>query len=254
MQYNKSIPSGLEKLVCYERREDPSLVNGLKNPRLNLLLRGMKRDSAARARRIRKPLDIGKLEKVAAAFDMLDIPLFEKLRAKAACLLAFWGFLRSVDYCVTLRRKDVKFGIMQDGRMCILLILNKSKTQQFGKTKIYIYPNESPLCAVRALISYFRLTAWYKCNLDAPIFAIPSSPFTATFFNGLLKMAVNSAGLNPKHYSSHSLRSGAATTAANTGVPPYLIKKLGRWSSNAFQIYIGEPKAALERAHLHMLR
>ena len=35
-----------------------------------------------------------------------------------------------------------------------------------------------------------------------------------------------------------SLRAGGATALAEAGIPPYMIKAIGRWSSDAFQIYI----------------
>ena len=233
--------------------QDPTLVNGGSNPRLNLLLRGIKRDSAARVKRVRKPLDIGKLNRIASAFDELEIPLFEKLRAKTACLLAFWGFLRSVDYCTTLKRKDISFDTLENGGLYITLHLRKTKTQQFEQTKVYIYSNDSSLCAVRAMAAYIKLTARYACKPESCLFSIPGSAFHAHFFNTLLKLAVKQAGLNPRHYSSHSLRSGAATTAANTGVPPYLIKKLGRWRSDTYTAYVRDPKKALRQAHQSML-
>ncbi|KAH8930079.1 hypothetical protein BT69DRAFT_1180113, partial [Atractiella rhizophila] len=44
------------------------------------------------------------------------------------------------------------------------------------------------------------------------------------------------------HFSSdvagHSLRSGGATHLAANGIPDSTIQKIGRWSSEAFQIYI----------------
>jgi len=39
-------------------------------------------------------------------------------------------------------------------------------------------------------------------------------------------------------YSSHSFMIGAATTAAAEGFPAWLIKSLGRWSSDAYLTYI----------------
>ena len=36
----------------------------------------------------------------------------------------------------------------------------------------------------------------------------------------------------------HSLCIGAATTAARAGLPDHLIKTLGRWSSDAYKLYI----------------
>ena len=42
---------------------------------------------------------------------------------------------------------------------------------------------------------------------------------------------------NHQHYARHSFRSGATTTAA-AGIPDWLINTLGRWRSNAYQVYI----------------
>ena len=44
---------------------------------------------------------------------------------------------------------------------------------------------------------------------------------------------------------SHSFRIGAATVAARNGVPDHLIQAMGRWSSNAYQLYIRTPSASL---------
>jgi hypothetical protein len=41
-----------------------------------------------------------------------------------------------------------------------------------------------------------------------------------------------------KRFSGHSLRAGGATDLANNGVPHYLIQSIGRWSSDAFKIYL----------------
>ena len=44
-------------------------------------------------------------------------------------------------------------------------------------------------------------------------------------------------GLDPARFGAHSLRIGGATAALAAGVPPSLIRVLGRWSSDIYQIY-----------------
>ena len=50
--------------------------------------------------------------------------------------------------------------------------------------------------------------------------------------------ALHRAGLNRKHYASHTFRIGAATTAAKKGIEDSIIKTLGRWESAAYLQYV----------------
>ena len=45
-----------------------------------------------------------------------------------------------------------------------------------------------------------------------------------------------------------AIRSGAASTAADTGIPGWLIQKLGRWRSQCFKLYIPDPKRSIKLA------
>ena len=51
-------------------------------------------------------------------------------------------------------------------------------------------------------------------------------------------MLLQLAGYDQHSYASHSFRIGAATMAAAAGLPAWLIKAMGRWSSDACQTYI----------------
>ena len=82
-----------------------------------------------------------------------------------------------------------------------------------------------------------------------PLFWVGSIPLSTEGFNNLLKQAVRLAGYDSNIYSAHSLRSGAATSAYNTGISPELIKRLGRWSSDCYQIYVKDPKFAVRKVH-----
>jgi hypothetical protein len=46
------------------------------------------------------------------------------------------------------------------------------------------------------------------------------------------------AGYNPALYSGHSFRAGSATTGAALGFTAWELKLLGRWNSDAYQIYL----------------
>ena len=57
-----------------------------------------------------------------------------------------------------------------------------------------------------------------------------------------LRSALRGIGLNESDYAGHSFRIGAATTAAERGFEDSLIKTLGRWESEAYQLYIRLPQ------------
>ena len=52
-----------------------------------------------------------------------------------------------------------------------------------------------------------------------------------------VKGAMAAAGRDPRRYGAHSLRIGGATAALASGVPPQLIRLMGRWSSDIYEIY-----------------
>jgi hypothetical protein len=53
----------------------------------------------------------------------------------------------------------------------------------------------------------------------------------------LIKMACTAIGLDASQYSGHSLRAGGCTDLFERGVDPLHIKRMGRWSSDCYEIY-----------------
>ena len=53
----------------------------------------------------------------------------------------------------------------------------------------------------------------------------------------IIALRTNSIGLDPSKYSGHSMRAGGATDLFIMRVPYYIIKKMGRWVSDAALVY-----------------
>ena len=53
----------------------------------------------------------------------------------------------------------------------------------------------------------------------------------------MVRKVMEAAGRDPRVYGGHSLRIGGATAAHAAGVPPSLIRLMGRWSSDIYEIY-----------------
>ena len=74
---------------------------------------------------------------------------------------------------------------------------------------------------------------------NAPLFENPDGkPLSYNFFINTIRVALESAGLNPKAYAGHSFCHGAASEAAAAGYSNYEIQLLGRWRSDAYKLYI----------------
>ena len=56
------------------------------------------------------------------------------------------------------------------------------------------------------------------------------------------------SGVNFTHYNRHSFRIGAATSSAANGLPIWLMKDLGRWTSDCYEHYIRTPTETLINA------
>ncbi|XP_066286079.1 uncharacterized protein [Branchiostoma lanceolatum] len=101
---------------------------------------------------------------------------------------------------------------------------------------ISISPNTgSSYCPVASLKSYLTI----RGNRAGCLFLRSDGrPVSSDLFSHTLRKCVKHVELDPREFTAHSFRIGAATHAALSGVPDKQLRALGRWSSDAFRSYI----------------
>ena len=113
---------------------------------------------------------------------------------------------------------------------CITVYLKSSKTDiaREGQS-LTITRTSLPLCAVAAMQEYFLLVR----PQHGPLFYFGSGHYlTRGIVSTLLRDSARVAGLPYQSLKGHSFCIGAASVATATGLPDWLIKVLGRWSSD----------------------
>ena len=138
----------------------------------------------------------------------------------------------SFDPSTTLLGSDITIT-----RTTISLTLKSSKTDPFRKgCTIYIGSTDTSTCPISALRKYTNVTKTAPCE---PLFQFRDGSYlTRTALIARLRALLTAAGHHSSSFSSHSFRIGAASTAADVGLPDWQIQTLGRWSSNCFTTYI----------------
>ena len=125
---------------------------------------------------------------------------------------------------------------------CFKVHIKCSKTDAFRMgCDIYVEHGEGSVCPICALGNFLAL----RGSSEGPLFTFSDGcPLTRQQLSSTVQSILHSAGYTGS-YSGHSFRIGAATTAAARGVPDHLIKTLGRWSSDAYQIYSRTPVSSI---------
>ena len=174
---------------------------------------------------------------------------FEARMLWAACCLGYFGFLRSGEFTLqdsksppAILLSDVSVDSHSAPSMCCVS-LRRSKTDPTGKgVCIFLGRTNAPLCPVVALLNYLAV----RSERDGPLFVFQDgTPLLRDRFIREVKEALVIAGVDSKSYSGHSFRIGATTAAAKAGVPAFTIKMLGRWESEAYQLYVRTPRETL---------
>ena len=88
--------------------------------------------------------------------------------------------------------------------------------------------------------TYTTLQDFSMLTSSATFHSPPWQPFTKQFFVVKIRQLLLQAGIPTAGFSGHSIRKGAAVTAAANGISRENIQLLGRWKSDAVDIYIND--------------
>ena len=169
----------------------------------------------------------------------------------SAMSLAWCALLRNSEYTKRKRQdggledallqEDIELYRDASGRpLCLIVTIKKSKTDQTGLGhKIAIDATGQPLCAVEAYCQWLQVRE--EENPTGPAFYIGKGKkgITRAHIATVLKKVARSQNMPTGWVSTHSLRAGAATTLFASGVvSEQLLKAMGRWSSEAYLVYI----------------
>ena len=188
----------------------------------------------------KKPLLINHLKQIVEVINEQKIEEIRKLRDKTIILVGFGGGFRRSEL-ISIDLEDLDF--VEEG---VKIILKRSKTDQFGEglVKGLPYFSNSKYCPVINLKNWINLSK------------IKSGPIFRRFAKGsiltnkrltdqsvvlIIKRYLKLAGIENKNFSGHSLRSGFATVAAESGADERSIMAMtGHKSSQMVRRYIKE--------------
>ena len=216
----RSYLSAVRHFYIMNNLPDPSLSSF---PRLEYVLKGLRRKSVLRPRPKRLPITPELLRRIHAVWSSRSLAQ-DKFMLWAAFCLGFFGFLRAGEFTcpsqAALSSEMLMVGDVvidsHENPSHMMIRLKRSKTDPFG---------------------------WW--NISILNFNQDGTPLSRARLCHELRLALMTAGVDTTGYSGHSFRIGAATTAAQVGLTDSFIQTLGRWKSAAFLEYIRSDQSTL---------
>jgi len=175
----------------------------VKHPMITENLMGIKRIKGS-YQKAKKPILINELKLIIKVIDETKQSELRIIRDKALIFLGFSGGFRRSEL-VAINYEDVDFVL--EG---VKIFVKRSKTDQSGEgmTKGIPYFQDKKFCPVTALKSWIET----KNIKSGKIFNLSDKSVAL-----IIKKYASIAGLDPNKYGGHSLRSGFATSAAESG-------------------------------------
>ena len=210
-----------------------------KHPSIIENIMGIKRSKGS-VQKGKKPLLINNLKTIINVIDDIKDDEIKRYRDRTIILIGFSGGFRRNEI-VSLDFDDLDF--VNEG---LKINLKKSKTDQFGEGLIkalpyFDNPNYCPVKSLQKWLNYSKID-------NGPVFRrlnkgskLTENRLTDQTVAILIKKYLQSSGIDSKNYSGHSLRSGFATSAADSGAEERSIMAMtGHKSTEMVRRYIKE--------------
>jgi integrase len=201
------------------------------------LIRRMKLEDITTSRQ-KRPLQLHHLLRLVNGWDLREP---EQLRTATMLFVCHDGLLRSGELLSGLKVQDF---LWNADRTDVNITLFRTKTCREGEGAKVTIGDYTGVSGVKLLRRWFdQQSLWHQPDHHA----FPSSKGSGQYDFGKtasiswwrrkIKFCVKVLGLDPTFYSGHSLRAGGATDLFVQRVPYYLIKRMGRWKSDAAMLY-----------------
>ena len=188
----------------------------------------------------KKPILINHLKQIINVIDEQKIEKIKKLRNRTLILIGFGGGFRRTEL-ISIDYEDLDF--VDEG---VKIILRRSKTDQFGEGLIKGLPyfTNEKYCPVTSLKNWINLS---KIK-TGPVFrrftkgpTLTANRLTDQSVVLIIKDCLKLAGIENQNFSGHSLRSGFATVAAESGADERSIMAMtGHKTTQMVRRYIKE--------------
>ena len=213
------------------------LPSPTENPFVKLAFEGSRRLCEHDSKK-KEPLEVEHVKAVVDEFYLKDKTLMNA-RTVVYFLVGFTGFFR-IEELVFVRLKNVK---IYEDHMSIFVPESKADQHREGE-KVIISRLNSPYCPV-SFVEKFLKDCCFDIKIDKESFLLPRLAKTRSGHIAIKNRGISDSTMrelfkkslvgiveNIDDYSTHSLRSGGASTAANNGISDRRISKQGRWKSD----------------------
>jgi hypothetical protein len=252
--------AGMRKIHEIRGLAEPVLKSGL----VNQVLKGKKNlesiEKRNRENKGRLPVTLTILKILKEAIRAWARPMGVKLLVWAVCTMAFHGSFRIheilcrnetfFDPDFTLLEKDVTVGTFMTKDKQVTKVLHVTvkcpKESKTGRqTVVDLYETGGPTCPIKGFCQWKDRRS-KVADPNSVLFSDGGGvPLTGKRFNAVLKELLEThIDYSKGQITAHSFRSGVPSLLGTLGFSDDDIKKVGRWSSRAFEHYTKLPRTS----------